>query len=622
MKQPKWQFAPTGGGTIDGVSNPEIEYFEGDYNYFLAREILQNALDVKSDKKKPVKVIFSLEEYSKSMFPEYENFLETWKRAQSFWPRDNKKCQDFLKNGIECLTSERINVLKVSDYNTEGLNGGDNEMTKGWFGLVKSVGSSNKNEGQGGSFGIGKGAPFAASYLRTCFYSTKNELGQNVFQGVSKIVSHDDKNGEVKRGYGSFGLANQSSVRNREQIDEHMVRKERGLDIYIMGYKVEDDWQRKLLESVLRNFWPAILHDELEVEIDGETLNCRNLEEKLTHYFLNKPTKDNNKPEGNPLEYFKAYKNYDKVFEEKDAEILGSFRFYFRKSEEHLNRVAMIRKSKMVIYTRLFHFPANYSGVFICDDDIGNQKLRKMESPEHDRWDKFRYKEKGSQIEYEISTFIKGSLKSLTRIEESEVLEIPGLHKYLPFDQDGVIPGSNGNGGDYTGNESENESSKEIGKSEEFDKDILVSPYKVAVINTPVEGVGGDGVILGKTKKKRTKKKKKGGGEEGDNDALLHLSLSARIFLQNQSNDELLYRVIINSSVEGNCSLKLFAIGDEGTGKVKILSANDDNGNKYAANGHRIMKVPLSTSNKLVLDVKIQGSIKLALKIEGYGLQQ
>ena len=367
MNLPEWQFASTGGGTEDGVSNPEIEYFEGDYNYFLAREILQNALDARLDGTKPVKVVFSLEEYTQSMFPGHSEFVKVWESGKSHWPNENQKCHAFLADGLNCLEGKIINVLKISDYNTKGLNGGDTERTGSWFALVKSVGSSNKNEGQGGSFGIGKGAPFAASYLRTCFYSTVNELGQNVYQGISKIVSHLDREGDVKRGYGSFAFKNQRSVRNREEIDEHMVRKERGLDIYIMGYKVEDNWQEKLLESVLRNFWPAIYHDELYVEIDEEVLSSRNLEEKLTHYFINKPTKDGNKPEGNPLQYFKAFKNSDKVFKD-ELSILGQVQFYFRKSEEHLNRVAMIRKSKMIIYTRTFHFQANYSGVFICDD--------------------------------------------------------------------------------------------------------------------------------------------------------------------------------------------------------------------------------------------------------------
>ncbi len=54
----------------------------------------------------------------------------------------------------------------------------------------------------------------------------------------------------------------QIKAKDTRLIDEHMVRKERGLDIFVMGYKVEENWQEKLLESILRNFWPAI-HDNL-----------------------------------------------------------------------------------------------------------------------------------------------------------------------------------------------------------------------------------------------------------------------------------------------------------------------------------------------------------------------
>src|SRR5690606_13417741 len=115
--------------------------------------------------------------------------------------------------------------------NATGLSGEDSERDSAWFNLVKSVGSTTKDDDQGGSFGIGKGAPFAASTLRTCFYSTLNERGQNVFQGVAQLVSHK-KGDDVMRGIGSYGLPpKQSSIRNRVQIEEAMVRKERGLDI-------------------------------------------------------------------------------------------------------------------------------------------------------------------------------------------------------------------------------------------------------------------------------------------------------------------------------------------------------------------------------------------------------
>ena len=181
--------------------------------------------------------------------------------------------------------------------------------------------------------------------------------------------------------------------------------------------------------------------------------------------------------------------------------------------------------------------------------------------------------------------------------------------------------GENGNGGEYTGNESQNESSREIGKSEEFEKDVLVSPYKVAVINEKTKGVGGDGIILG-GKKKRKKKKKRGGGGEGNQDALLKSGITTRMFLQKKEQDALLYKVLIKSSITGKCSLKFLAIGETTTDKIKILSVYDNAGNKYAASGHRIMKVPLKKNNTLSLNLKVKGAIKVSLKLEGYGLQQ
>ena len=48
--QIKWDFVSTGGGDADGLNNSMIEYFTGDYNYFLAREIIQNSLDAKDKK--------------------------------------------------------------------------------------------------------------------------------------------------------------------------------------------------------------------------------------------------------------------------------------------------------------------------------------------------------------------------------------------------------------------------------------------------------------------------------------------------------------------------------------------------------------------------------------------
>jgi len=620
MKPTKWQF-DTIHGREDDVSNALIEMFEGDYNYFLAREVLQNALDAHDpESSEPVKVVFSLEEFTHSMFPGYDDFLTILESAKQFWPVEKQKCHKFLNNAIGCLTQDRIPVLKISDYNTIGLNGDDTDRNSPWYGLVKSVGSTTKHAGEGGSFGLGKGAPFAASFLRTLFYSTKNERVQNVFQGVAELVSHVDTDGNIKRGSGSFGKTNQSSIRDRALIDEHMVRKEKGLDIFVMGYKVEENWQEKLLESVLRNFWPAIHDNILVVEIDGERLSHKNLEEKLTKHYIDEPYKDNAKPEGNPLQFYQAFKKGHPFREE--LEHLGEVKFHFYRTEEPLNRVAMIRKSKMVIFSREFRWHAPYAGVFICDNDKGNQELRAMESPQHDVWDKNRYKENGEIIEWELKEFIRRVLSSLAKVQEGGIVEIPGLHKYLPFDQEGIVSGTGGNGIEYTGQEGEEESGREMGAAEELEESVIVSPYKVTVMNQPITGHGDGGEIIRKGKRKIKKGKRAPGGGDGEADAILRQKMRARIFMSKKGTGDVEYQVLIKSELDGKCSLKLNAVGEEGGEKINILEVTDQKGNRYKATGHRIQSVPLNKTEELKLKVKVASNIKLSLKLEGYDLQQ
>ncbi|RMZ51986.1 hypothetical protein EB822_00650 [Flavobacteriaceae bacterium PRS1] len=76
MDNLQWKFAPTGGGSIDGVNNPMISHFTGNYNYHLAREIIQNSLDAKLDDSKPVVVKFNIETFSKSDFPGHDQLLK------------------------------------------------------------------------------------------------------------------------------------------------------------------------------------------------------------------------------------------------------------------------------------------------------------------------------------------------------------------------------------------------------------------------------------------------------------------------------------------------------------------------------------------------------------------
>src|SRR2546426_3125653 len=109
------------------------------------------------------------------------------------------------------MKGDSVRMLKMSDYNTTGLLGPVTDRGSDWFKLTKAVGSSDKAGGAGGSFGIGKHAPFACSQLRTVLYGTKDLNGTFAFQGVSKLVTHVNGQGETTQGTGYYGIRSKNA---------------------------------------------------------------------------------------------------------------------------------------------------------------------------------------------------------------------------------------------------------------------------------------------------------------------------------------------------------------------------------------------------------------------------
>lgn len=95
--------------------------------------------------------------------------------------------------------------MRISDFNTTGLLGSAEEYNSPWTNLTKSSGASDKVGSQGGSFGIGKFAPFACSDLRTVFYSTKDKDGEKASQGVARLTSFKKSDEDTAQGIGFYG---------------------------------------------------------------------------------------------------------------------------------------------------------------------------------------------------------------------------------------------------------------------------------------------------------------------------------------------------------------------------------------------------------------------------------
>jgi len=101
-------------------------------------------------------------------------------------------------------------------------------------------------------------------------------------------------------------------------------------------------------------------------------------------------------------------------------------------------KVAMIRKTGMVIYQRGYlRSLVPFCGVFLCRNDEGNRILREMEPPRHDIWDP-DHPERGmnKKVEAEYMAFIRRCIKQLISVDESKVISIPDLNRFLPDDDD------------------------------------------------------------------------------------------------------------------------------------------------------------------------------------------
>lgn len=186
-----------------------------------------------------------------------------------FW--EPKKAQDFFKAALDVMNTEKIPFLRISDYNTTGLCGSDGEYNTPWCNLTKSSGASDKAGTSGGSFGIGKYAPFACSSFRTVFYSTLDKDGKSAYQGISRITSFRNDNNEITSGVGYCGGENNSPVFNQQLVLDPAYSRPKGktgTDVYIAGFRKSIDWKSDIVASILDGFLYAIYTGKLVVHVD------------------------------------------------------------------------------------------------------------------------------------------------------------------------------------------------------------------------------------------------------------------------------------------------------------------------------------------------------------------
>ncbi|WCJ58251.1 hypothetical protein NXS98_10990 [Fontisphaera persica] len=81
-------------GRDSGLHDAGVETFKGNFDRYLAREMIQNSLDARHDQSKPVVVVFEHLVLSRNDIPDMDGLSNALELCREYWQHD-KKAEDF-----------------------------------------------------------------------------------------------------------------------------------------------------------------------------------------------------------------------------------------------------------------------------------------------------------------------------------------------------------------------------------------------------------------------------------------------------------------------------------------------------------------------------------------------
>lgn len=580
----------------DGLNNAAINSFNSNVINSFVREIFQNSNDARrkikgSENRMPLKVIINYKDIHRNQIDNLDEFISIFKSISE--SPSNKTHSAFFKTGLEALNKDKITLFIYEDFNTTGLSGKDEEHESTFNSCILSEGTSVKaDESAGGSYGIGKNSIYAFSKVRTVFYSSLNEKGEYIFQGLGKLASYQiNEKVYDPRVYYGFGNI-YSSVRDQNSLSSNLKnifgRNEVGLSQFALCPIENENWNDEFIKAILRNYWPLLHNEEMSVEIKLNDkiiaiVNKHSLESLMLKYFNPEFYKEGNtEQEGNPYEFYKCF--IEEIPIENQIHVIGKIKFYYKElSHKNTNKIAYLRNGMVIQTKKAWGFNSiGYCGVVICDTNEGNRFLRMMEPHTHDRFDASRISEKtrqytnkdGEIVLEEIKNTIKNSLNEIMNKYRKPVEEIPWLNNLIKS-----IKGISGSGnGGRTGIKGEKESTDHI--SNNVKHKLNFSSINKNQTFTQIDGKLIEPGGINKSNKtihnKGNKKtKNSGGGNYGETNKNI---FKYRIFKKEDSQmGHSNYKLIITSDSKNICDLKIFQIGDSGnSSNFEIIKTIDD----------------------------------------------
>ncbi len=428
-----WYFPSNDHGENKGINDSGVSTFRGTPLKSLAREICQNSLDAATSK--TVRVDFANYDIPTNTLLGADVLKETFEKCLTYWNGQKAKTtKDFFKNAFEKISAEKINVLRISDFNTKGLTGSKktNDINTDWMRLTKSSGSSDKKGPAGGSFGIGKFAPFACSDFSTVFYNTYDVEDECAYQGVSRLVTFEREDGETTQGIGYYGNERNTPVFESLNLDPNFKRDpgDYGTDVYVLGYRFsKGEWETAIVVSILDSFLGAIWNEKLtvnvgDVKIDKSTLPelMEEYAEELTDTYV--------------LEYYQVLTSPETKWFENNHLGLGIVKLgYLLNGNDFHRKVAMIRQTGMKIKDgdRINGF-ISFAGILFIEGDAINERLRALENPEHTEWqpDRATNSFEAKRLIKSINDYMKKCLEELVEQGPQNAIDAVGVGNFIP----------------------------------------------------------------------------------------------------------------------------------------------------------------------------------------------
>lgn len=460
-----WHFPSNNGGIEDGFNDGNIETYAGARYNGMTREIIQNSLDAASGEK--VVVEFEAVKIPREQFPNADDLRTAMQKCLATCEQPKEKA--FFENAIKELEGANIMCLKISDSGTTGM-GGDYRKRKGrWHAITKARYVSDKRDSTaGGSFGIGKHAPFAVSSLRTVFYSTRYEEGGKRIeraQGKSILKSHSTEgDDDFTSGTGFWGKVDGCWALEGDDIPGILRHSKQGSIVLVAGFQADRQWQHKITATVLANFFYAIEQGKLEVLIQDDKDDIIVIDNStLADRF--------DEIKGMEIDKWEVYHSYcyyraiketspGDGYTDSERPHLGHCRMWVLREDDLPKRVALLRKTGMLItdeQKRITRWSGrlDFAGVFLCDSEKGNALLREMENPKHDAFELDRATKANradcQKALNDLVNWVRECVDDVARPDDGPVDPVEELNELLPDNDSEPKPGEEGEERDIEG---------------------------------------------------------------------------------------------------------------------------------------------------------------------------